>query len=130
LRHSDGFTYVDLDDEYIHKLVTFIRDDGFEEPPYFGRPDLIGAHITVVYPEEVIQYGIGSIEECGTTIEFTLKGCEIVVPPKWKTVSEVYFVAVDAPALDEIRRKYGLSKRAYDFHITIGVMPKDAEFDD
>ena len=35
LRNSDGFVYVDLDDDYVHKLITFIQQDGFQEPPYF-----------------------------------------------------------------------------------------------
>jgi len=49
LKNSKGFVYVDLDDEYVHKLITFIQQDGFQEPPYFGDAALIGAHITVIY---------------------------------------------------------------------------------
>ena len=124
LKNSGGFIYVDIDDEYIHKLVTFIQQEGFEEPPYFGNADLVGAHITVVYPSEVNQYGIGKIEECGEIIYFTPKECKIVIPPKWSNVKEVYFVVVESPEIERIRQKYGLPKREYDFHITIGVKTK------
>lgn len=124
LKNSGGFIYIDIDDEYIHKLVTFIQQEGFEEPPYFGSADLVGAHITVVYPSEIKQYGIGEIEECGEIIYFTPKECKIVKPQKWSNIKEVYFVVVEATEIERIRQKYGLPKREYDFHITIGVKTK------
>jgi hypothetical protein len=127
LKDSAGFVYVDVDNEYICKLVTFIQKDGFEEPPYFGNPDLVGAHITVIYPDEVKRYGIGKIQECGETIYFTPKECKVVYPPKWQEIDEVYLVVVKAPEFDRIRKKYGLPKREYEFHITIGVKPKVAQ---
>ncbi|MBS0621829.1 MAG: hypothetical protein JSR80_02580 [Verrucomicrobia bacterium] len=123
LKNSDGFLYVDIDDEYIHQLVLFIQKEGFEEPPYFGRPDLVGAHITVIYPDEVKEYGISEIQECGEVIDFTPRECQVVRPLNLQEVDEVYFLSVDAPALDRIREKYGLPKREYDFHITIGMKP-------
>ncbi len=121
LKESAGFVYVDVDDEFIHQLVTFIQEDGFEEPPYFGNADLIGAHITVMYPDEVKNYGIGEIQEAGEIIYFTPIECKVVHPPQWKEIDEVFFVVVEAPQLDQIRKKYGLPKREYDFHTTIGV---------
>lgn len=127
LKNSDGFIYVDLDDGYIHKLTPFIQQQGFEEPPYFGSPDLVGAHISVVYPDELTKYGIKEISELGEKIHFSLTGCNVVHPPNWEEIEEVYFIAVDAPELDEIRQKYGLPKRRYEFHITIGVKPKLAK---
>jgi hypothetical protein len=126
LKNIEGFVYIDLDDDYIHKLIAFIKDDGFEEPPYFGA-GLVGAHITVIYPEEITKYGIEEIQECGEIIFFTLKDCKIVHPPKWQKIDEVYFIVIDAPQLDQIRQKYGLPTREYDFHITIGVKPKIAK---
>lgn len=32
LKHVEGFLYVDIDDAYIHKLITFIEEEGYEEP--------------------------------------------------------------------------------------------------
>jgi len=127
LKKSESFVYVDVDDEYIHKLITFIQKDGFEEPPYFVNSDSVGAHITVMYEDEVKKYGIGEIQECGEKIYFTPKECKIVHPPRWQEMDEVYFIVVEAPELDRIRKKYGLTKKEYDFHITIGVKPKMAK---
>ncbi len=124
LKNSNGFVYVDVDDAYIQELVTFIQKEGFVQPPYFGSPDLVGAHISVIFPDEMKQYGVERVEECGEKIEFVPKECEVVHPPKWEGIDEVYFVVVEAPELDRIREKYGLPKRKYDYHITIGVKPK------
>lgn len=113
-----------MDDEYIHALVKFIQNDGFVEPPYFGSPESARAHLTVIYPDEMIKYGVEKIDECEETINFIPKLCQVVRPPQMQAIDEVYFIVVEAPALDRIRKKYGLPKREYDFHITIGVKPK------
>lgn len=127
LRNSSGFVYVDLDDDYIHKLIPFIQQDGFQEPPYFGNADLVGAHISVMDSEETVKYGIQEIQEYGEEISFFPQACQVVHPLKWKKMDEVYFIVVEAPQLDEIREKYGLPKREYAFHITVGVKPKMAK---
>jgi hypothetical protein len=126
LKNSSEFVYVEIDEKYIHKLVAFIQKDGFEEPPYFGSSN-VGAHITVIYPNEIQKYGTREIQECGEKIFFTPKECQIVHPPRWEGMDEVYLIVVEAPELDKIREKYGLPKREYDFHITIGVKPKMAK---
>ena len=110
LKNSGGFVYVDVDDEYIHKLVTFIQKDGFKEPPYFGNSDLVGAHITVIYPDEIKKYGVERIQECGEIIHFVPKECQIVRPPKWQEIDEVYFVVVEAPNLIELERNMDYQK--------------------
>lgn len=124
LKSSQGFVYVDVDDAFIYKLLPFIQEGGFEAPPYFGRSDLVGAHITVIYPDEVKKYGIKKIRETEEVISFTPKTCQIVHPQKWHDIDEVFLLVVDAPELDLIREKYGLPRREYDFHITIGIKPK------
>jgi len=126
LQFTSGFVYVDVDDDYIHCLIPFIEREGFEEPPYFGRSDLVGAHITVIYPEEVKKYRIHNIKECGKTIHFSVKTCQVVQPPSWGG-DEIYLIIVDVPELNKIRDQYGLPKSELPFHITIGVKPKVAK---
>src|SRR5262249_5952237 len=70
LREHKGFVYVDLDDDYIHDVVKFIQDAGFNKPPYFGKPDLVGAHISVMFPSELKKRQITKIDECGKRIFF------------------------------------------------------------
>jgi hypothetical protein len=125
LKSESGFVYVNVDDRYIHDLIPFLEDLGFEKPPYFGREDLVGAHITVIYPKEMQEYALSAIEEVGKSIAFTPLYCKIVSPPTWKEIDLVYLIVVEAKELDDIRIKYGLPKQKYDYHITIGVKAKD-----
>lgn len=64
-----------------------------------------------MYPEETKKYGIKKIKECGKKISFTPQKCETIHPLKWKDIEEVYFIVVDSPQLDKIRKKYKLPKR-------------------
>lgn len=125
LKKQGDFLYVDVEDAYIHDLIREIENEGFTEPPYFGSSDLVGAHITVMYPDEVKEHGIQDIEECGQTIGFSLKDCQLVSPPRWNEVESVYVLTVEAPALDALRAKYGLPEKRHAFHITIGIKLKD-----
>ena len=116
-QESDGFTYVDLDDRYIHELIGQLPREGFKEPDYFG-PGLIGAHITVIMPDE--WSSVRGVEECGTEVSFSLKGCEIV-HPKREDIDEIFLITLTAPFLEALRSKYGLLKCMFDFHITLGI---------
>lgn len=118
LRDCKGFIYVDVDDDYIHKLITFLEEDGYIEPPYFG-PGRVGAHITVASPKETQNI---EIEECGEEITFTPTHCNMVHPPIMVGVDLVFFIVVEAPQLHEIRKKYHLPEMPYEFHITVGVL--------
>jgi hypothetical protein len=118
LKQADQFVYVDVDDEFIYRLIQF-APEGFIEAPYFSDVDSVGAHITAIYPDEQV----GVVEECGKKVFFTPMEPIIVKPPAMPGVAEVYMVAVDAPELDVIRARYGLPKRRYDYHITVGVKP-------
>jgi hypothetical protein len=122
---SEGFVYVDIPNDYIYKLFPMIGEKGFVKPPYFG-PGLHGAHISVIYASEAKENNI-QIKEVGQTIYFSPKACETVKPSKWKQVDQVYIITVDAPALNKLRKRYGLRDAAYPFHITIGVKYNAAE---
>ncbi len=117
---SKGFVYVDVSDDYIHKLLPFIQSEGFESPPYFG-PGLVGAHITFMSCEETAKYHLDYLEECEERIHFDPEGCEILHPPSWDEIDEVYIITVKAPRLNQIRGKYGLPKIHFEYHITIGT---------
>lgn len=123
LKAGNGFIYVDVDDKYVHDLIQFIEKSGFQKPPYFEDSNLVGAHITVVYPDEMKKYNLDQISESGTTIHFDPVECKLITPPNWKEIDKVYCIVVNSPQLDEIREKYGLPIREYRFHITIGVKP-------
>jgi hypothetical protein len=123
-KDEQGMVYVNIDNNYIYKLLEFIKQEKFQAPPYFGE-GMHGAHITVMNPEEVLYYAIGDIKECGHVIKFEPKDCKIVHPETWAKGEQAYLITVEAPILHQLREKYGLPKNKYDFHITIGVKPKN-----
>ncbi len=120
LNNSDGFLYVKVSDEYVHELVRFIQDDGFEEPPYFGQLYSDGAHISVIYSKELEERSPIQIDELHRVFDFKITDCGIFETPSWKGVEAVFVLLVKAPALDQLREKYGLPQD-HVFHITIGI---------
>ncbi len=118
---DNGFVYLKIDDKYVHTLLPFIKKENFQSPPYFSGTDRVGAHITIIYPYEMAQYGITSIEEAGVKAYFRVIDCKIVSPPSWQEDERAYLVGVESSLLDSLRKKYGLPNKKYDFHITIGV---------
>jgi hypothetical protein len=116
--NQNGFLYVDVDDNYIHQLIRFIEDEGFEKPPYFGAPDLVGAHITVGLVENPDHV------ECGRVVSFRPIRCARVTPSSESEIKEAYVIDVEAPDLSEIQKLYGLSNQKIPFHITVGVKKK------
>ncbi len=121
LRNTNGFVHLDVDDHYIYDLVPLIREEGFESPPYFGKEGLVGAHISVIFPDELKDV---EIEECGKEFSFQLLNCITVIPEQFKGLVEFYFLIVEAPELNDLREKYGLARCEYNFHITIGLKQK------
>jgi len=124
LQQSDAFIYVDIDDDYIHKLLEFIKEEGFQPPPYFRSPNKVGAHITLLYPDELRNSPLINIQEINQDIDFTLQECLFVHPPMWEEMQRICIITVQSLQLDELRKKYGFPQKAHDFHITIGVTPK------
>ena len=118
IRCLDGFVYVDVDDAYIHTLLPYLSEEGFEMPPYFGQVGLVGGHITIIDAGEIT---CCDIQECGQSVSFTPIEGMVVSPPSWKGIEKAYLIIVEAPELDEIRMTHGLSLRKYPYHITIGV---------
>ncbi|HEX2578972.1 MAG TPA: hypothetical protein VHK67_01030 [Rhabdochlamydiaceae bacterium] len=119
-KDAQGLVYVNINNNYIHKLIQFIQDEGFEAPPYFGKGKH-GAHITVMPMNEILYYAVGEIKECGKAIQFEPKECQIIHPEAWKPGEFAFLITVEAPALDLLREKYHLPQKKHDFHITIGI---------
>lgn len=116
---SDEIVFLDIDDEYIHRLFPLLKKLNVQKPDYFGE-GLIGAHITVIYPEENVQI---DRNEMGKEHHFSIKG----VFSADINLKRYYVLMVKAPTLLELRTRYGLGDKLLfkdyliDFHVTIGV---------
>lgn len=111
--------YLDIDDEFIHQGYPMLKKPSIEKPNYFGD-DAIGAHITVIYPEENQQIDQVYL---GEQHLFSIRG----VFSADINLKRYYVLMVKAPTLLQLRRKYGLGEKLLfkdyliDLHITIGV---------
>lgn len=90
-----------------------------KKPDYFGEKS-VGAHITVVYPEE---NKIINNRDLDQEHSFIIK--DIVTAELGAKI--YYILLVDSPSLLKLRRRYNLSDKlsfkgySIGFHITIGV---------
>lgn len=116
-QNPDGFTYVKVSDKYITELLRQISRPGFVIPSYAYKHPVNGAHICVIPEGEAKQVGV--LKELGQLVHFKPLGFYTVVLHD----KEYFMLAVDAPELSQLRKKYGLPEKLdnHAFHITIGM---------
>ena len=118
---NDELAYLNINDDYVHRLYPLLHQHfpEAEKPDYFGE-GLIGAHVTVIYPEEktsLIKKEIGREHEFKIIDLFSaiLNG---------KTY---YALRVNAPTLIQLRREHHLPEKLcfkghwVQMHVTIGT---------
>ena len=120
----DNFVYLNIPNNVINGLVLMLDYEGVEKPPYdlksFNR---VGAHISVIGTREYEDHNLGEIKEIGQEFNFHFKGFKRVNPEGWDGMQQVYFMEVESPEIEKLRKSYGLSKLidGHQFHITVGV---------
>lgn len=113
IQQADGYAYLKVNDDYIHKLFPILNVKGFTKPPYFRRPDAPGAHISIIYENEGVR-----LKETGQKFSFVIKDIALVNPNK---DTSYIILTLEAPELEKIRMSYGLTPKlkGHEFHITI-----------
>lgn len=118
---QSNYHFLKIDDDFIHRLHPFLLD--IPKPNYFTSAQDIGAHITIVYPEEGM---ILASSDIGQTHTFTVQEfCKATLDSK-----EYYVLMVGSDSLMELRLKYGLAAQPkyknnrIQFHITIASQKK------
>ena len=120
--HQRGdYCYLDIDDRYIHKIHPMLAQYGcVEKPDYFSVSDGIGAHISVIYPEEMVKVLPSSVGQ-----KHVFSVCALVKVQYG--LKEYFVISVTSPSLSAFRQIHYLSPRPIwkgqeiVFHITIGV---------
>lgn len=117
---ASGLSYLKITDGFIHQLYPLIQQSNVNAPNYFDDHDAIGAHISVIYPEEQVRL---RNEYLGREISFHLNRFYMA-----RLCEKQYFVlGVSAPDLINLRQDHGLGAKLYfknhwiDLHITIGT---------
>ena len=116
---TNGFLYLDIDDDYIHNVFPLLKQIDIQKPDYFSATtDFIGAHISIIYPDELAKIASNFV---GGQYSFN-----VVDLFSADFLNTRYFaLKVQAPELLAIRERYGLPPQLQiydyyvDFHITI-----------
>lgn len=125
---KNGFTYLDVDDEFIYQINKLFKEMNMELPPYFGK-NKAGAHITIFTDYEAKKYNLFNVEDIGKKISFDISYFTNLKPYGFKA-DKLSLIGVNAPELELLRQKYSLSGKIHgsnDFHITTGVQYKNAK---
>ena len=121
---ENGYLYVEVSREFIAEALPLIDAPGKIVPPrHYTSKKRIGAHISVMYENELILNEIWEIKELGQEFNFTIMELRTVKLNKDNKIKKLWLLAVDAPELEKLRENYGLSSKlkGHDFHITIGT---------
>lgn len=116
---DNKFVYVRISDDYVHQLFPLLEDEHIIKPDYFSEKS-VGAHITVIYPEEYKKF---DEKDLGVEHSFLIR--ELISA---RINQKIYYaLLVESPSLQKMRKKYDLPDllcfKGYQigFHITIGV---------
>ncbi len=120
---TNGLLYVSVDSRYIDELYEILPSKNLVKPGYFTlQYSYTGAHISVIYPDELKHNFIMSTEEID--IEFE------VIEPFEATLNGKRYIAlkIESKALTDLRKKAKLPLLPHykgytvDFHITIALV--------
>ena len=106
---SQGYVYLDIDNQFILALFPYLVFHNLSRPPYFNlfhSPN--GAHIPVIPAREAYFQEIGLIREAGQEYSFEIEGLYSVQPNHWPEIEEIWYFKVNCPELEQLRRKYFL----------------------
>lgn len=120
-RTEEGFVYVKVTDDYIFETLKLLGDHTIEAPPYFG-PGKVGAHISVIYAEEVKDKEL-IVPHLGKSIEFKIINFAKVNASNKNGNRCIYLFTVECPELERIRvlNDLPLNMHGIEFHITVGI---------
>lgn len=112
---GDGYVYLKVPDKIAYTLFPLVKEPGFELPNSIRRHTKVGAHISIMYTKEA--KSIPSVHELGEKYSFEPKRIRHVR----SGAKEYIILEVEAPQLEKIRTRYGLSPKLmnHEFHITI-----------
>lgn len=118
---ENGYVYVDVDNAYIDEIWPQLPLQG-EFNPVSTKPKKMGAHISVIYENEMIKNEIWNLAEAGEWFTFEIKELRYVDRNTAKGPRRCWLLVAEAPALERLRMHYGLKPKLkeHDFHISLG----------
>jgi hypothetical protein len=105
MQQRGDYCYLNIDDCYIHQLYPLLAHyERVEKPDYFNEPNPIGAHISVIYPEEMVRVLPSQMDE---KHRFSVSG---LIKAQYGT-KDYFLLSVVAPSLSVFRQLQYLSPR-------------------
>lgn len=122
---SSGFLMLSVPNAFVRGAYDALEEAGAELPP--GPNGTLNAHISVARPEELEAIGgAHKITERGHVFRYNLGKLKTCVPSGWAEMARVWFIEVQSPELQNLRKSYGLSPLPkYPFHISVAVRKKN-----
>ncbi len=121
IQQTENYCYLKVDDAYIHAIHPLLAEYGqIEKPDYFSAVNPIGAHISVIYPEDEITPRSENIAQIHTFSLSKLIKVQL-------GIMEYYALSVISPSLTSLRKAHELPAKLsfkgqeIGFHITVGV---------
>lgn len=121
LQQLEHYCYLSIDDDYIHAIYPLLPvNNNMIKPAYFAPPNPIGAHVSVIYPEENVALNPLMI---GQKHSFTV---DELISASYG-LKEYIALSVSSPSLVAVRQTYGLASKptfkqhTIVFHITVGM---------
>lgn len=122
IQQRGDYCYLDIDDRYINQIYPMLAHYGrVDKPAYFSVSDGIGAHISVIYPEERVKVLPSSV---GQKHVFSIYG---LFKAQYEE-KEYFILSLTSPSLSAFRQLHYLTPRPIwkrqevMFHITVGVI--------
>ena len=116
---KNQLTYLKIQDAGVPDLFPYLQTHEANKPNYFGE-ESVGAHISVIYPEENTVIGKDELDK---EHHFEVKN----IVNAALGLKNYLALMVESPSLMKLRKKYGLTEslnfKGYSigFHITVGV---------
>jgi hypothetical protein len=124
---KSGWIMLSVPNALVRGIFATLREPGIELPTH--SDGVLNAHCSVFRPEELATIGGPErITERGHSFTYQLGPLQTAVPGGWEEMGRVWFVKINSPGLQNLRKSYGLSalpnEGKYDFHITVAVRRK------
>jgi hypothetical protein len=122
-QNSAGMIYLEVEERMIKPLLPHIREQGIERTPS-------GTRIALVLPKEyAARKGFGEKFEEGQEMLFTVTGCYSLEPALWPEMERVWYLTLDCPEGEELRKSYLLPAKllSHPFFLTIAVKKRTNE---
>lgn len=121
IQQSGDYCYLNIDDRYIHEIYPMLaKYDNVVKPDYFSVSEGIGAHVSVIYPEEMVKVLPSSVGQ-----KHTFSVCGLF---KAQSEEKEYFaLSITSSSLSDFRQLHYLTplpiwkRQEVTFHITVGV---------